>query len=127
MFAVLGLGVPPAAAFTHWSSYQKTALTGQEIFVFKGASLNVDCSPVGRDDVKIIDGPSHGKVRLVEGKVYTSFGRSNQRFKCNSRKVDGIKGFYRSVSGFKGQDHVTFSVHTYDGNAYKIVVDVNVE
>ncbi|MDG4890258.1 MULTISPECIES: hypothetical protein [unclassified Mesorhizobium] len=125
--AVLGLGLSPAAAFTHLSSYEKTALTGQEILVFKGASLNVDCSSAGKDDVKIISGPSHGEVRLVEGKVYTSFAKTNQRFKCNSRKVDGIKGVYKSAAGFKGQDQMTFSVHTFDGNAYKIVVDVNVE
>lgn len=121
----LGLAAWPAAAGS--TSYRKTALSGQEIYIFRDVSLNVDCSSAGADDVRIIAGPSHGKVRLVHGKLYTGFTKANERSKCNTHKVNGIKGLYRSNPGFKGHDEVTFSTHTYTGNAYKAVVSIDVE
>lgn len=121
--ALLVFSACPAAADTH----QKTALSGHEIYVFGGASLNVDCSSAGRDDVRVISGPSHGNVRLVRGKVHATYPKSNERSKCNSSMVNGIRALYRSKDGFKGWDQVTFSVHTYEGNAFKYVTNIKVE
>lgn len=125
--ALLGLTVCPASAYTQTYTHQKTALSGQEIYVFGGASLNVDCSNVGRDDVRVVSGPSHGNVKLVHGKVHAVYAKSNERSKCNARMVNGIKALYRSKSGFKGWDQVTFSVHTYEGSAFKYVTNIKVE
>jgi len=125
VLALLGLTVCPAAAGS--SSYEKTALSGQEIYIFKGANLNPDCSSVGRDDVRAIAGPSHGKVRLVHEKIYPSYSKGNDHYKCNSRKVDGVMALYRSSSGFKGADQVTIAVHTVTGNSYKFFIKIKVE
>ena len=122
---VLGLAAWPAAAGTE--SCRKTALSGQEIYILRDVSLNVDCSSAGANDVRVIAGPSHGKVRLVHAKLYSGFPKSNERWKCNTHKVNGIKGLYRSNPGFKGHDEVTFSTHTYTGNAHKTVVSIDVE
>ncbi|MBZ9743553.1 MULTISPECIES: hypothetical protein [unclassified Mesorhizobium] len=121
--AILGCAAWPAAA----SSYEKSALSGQEIYIFRNVSLNADCSSAGANDVRIIAGPSHGTVRLVHAKIYAGFAKSNDRWKCNAHKVDGIKGLYRSKPGYKGRDQVTFSVHTYMGDAHQAVVSINVE
>lgn len=126
VLTVLGLAACPAAATTS-SSYEKTALSGQEIYVFKGANLNADCSSMGKDDVRAIAGPSHGKIRLVYEKVYPSYSKGNDRYKCNSRKVDGVRGLYRSKPGFKGTDQVTLSVHSVSGNSYKFFISIKVE
>ncbi|TPM28278.1 hypothetical protein [Mesorhizobium sp. B2-3-4] len=123
VLAVLAGAAWPAAA----ESYGKSALSGQEIYIFRDVSLNADCSSAGANDVRIIAGPSHGKVRLVHAKIYTGFAKSNERWKCNAHKVDGIKGLYRSNPGYKGRDQVTFSVHTYMGNAHQAVVSIDVQ
>ena len=125
--AILGFTVCPAAAYTQTYTHQKTALSGHEIYVFGGASLNVDCSSAGKAEVRVASGPSHGSVKLVHGKVNAVYSKSNERSKCNSRMVNGIRGLYRSKAGFKGWDQVTFSVHTYEGNAFKFVTNIKVE
>ncbi|TPL86181.1 hypothetical protein FJ948_24425 [Mesorhizobium sp. B2-3-12] len=124
---LLGLAVSPAAASNRTFTYQKTALSGRDVYFFGGASLNVDCSSEGRDDVRVVSGPSHGNVKLVHDKVFTHYNKSNDRAKCNLRKVNGIKALYRSSPSFKGWDQVTISVHTYDGNAFKYVTNIKVE
>ncbi|KRB23347.1 MULTISPECIES: hypothetical protein [Mesorhizobium] len=125
--ALLGFAAFPAAAYTHSSTYQKTALSGQEIYVFGGTTLNPDCSSAGKDDVRVVSGPSHGNVKLVHGKVHPSYAKSNERSKCNARMADGVKALYRSKPGFTGWDQVTFSVHTYEGNAFRFVANIKVE
>ncbi|TPM28279.1 hypothetical protein [Mesorhizobium sp. B2-3-4] len=125
--ALLAFAASPAAASNRSFTYQKTALSGHDVYFFGGASLNVDCSSEGRDDVRVVSGPSHGNVKLVHDKVFTHYGKSNDRAKCNSHKVNGIKALYRSSPGFKGWDQVTISVHTYSGNAYTYVTNIKVE
>lgn len=125
--ALLGTMVCPALAGTQFMNYEKTALSGKEIFIFKDMNINVDCSIAGKDDVQVSSGPSHGNTRLEDAKVFPTYKTADPRSKCNSREVEGIKGFYKSESGFKGRDQVTFMIHTYQGNAYHVVVDINVE
>lgn len=123
----LGLGAGPAAAFGNSKTYEKTTLSGKEIFIYGGSTLNPDCSKAGQDDVRAVAGPSHGRVSIVNAKTYAHYGKGDARAKCDSRKVDGIKVLYRSKPGFKGQDQVVLSVHTYFGGAYRAVININVE
>lgn len=125
MFALLGLALSPAAAANR--TYEKTALSGQEIFLFGGSTLNLDCSKAGSDDLRATSGPSHGKIRIVHGKTYSQYSRRDRRSKCNSKKVEGIKVLYRSAPGYKGRDSVTLSLHTYFGKASVTVVNIKVE
>jgi hypothetical protein len=127
VFALLGLAGWVTAASSGPLNYQKTALSGQEIYIFMDSNLNADCSSAGRDIVKAVAGPNHGTVRLVGGKVYPHYSKGNDRYKCKLRKDDGIKGFYRSKPGYKGHDQITFSIHTYTGNVHSATVNINVE
>ncbi|RWF40463.1 MAG: hypothetical protein EOS46_29500 [Mesorhizobium sp.] len=127
VLALLGFSVCPAAAYTHSFSYEKTALSGQEIFLYGGSTLNPDCSKAGKDDLRAISGPSHGKLMIMNGKTYAHYAKKDARAKCDSRKVDGIKVVYRSAPGFKGRDEVTLSLHTYYGYASRTVIRINVE
>lgn len=127
VLALLGFSVYPAAAYTHSFSYEKTALSGHEIFLYGGSTLNPDCSKAGRDDVRAISGPSHGRLMIVNGKTYAHYSKKDARVKCDAHKVDGIKVMYRSTPGFKGRDEVILSLHTYYGYASKTVISINVE
>jgi len=127
MLAFLGLTVGPVAAMTRWSSLEKTALSGKEVSVIKGSSLNPDCSTEGRQDVRAIAGPSHGTIKIVFGKIYPVYSKGSDRYKCDYRKVDGVSGLYRSNPGFKGRDQITFSIHTITGKAYTVVINITVK
>ena len=123
----VGLGAGQAAAWGNSKTLTRTALSGKQINVYDGASVNPDCSNAGPVDLKAVSGPSHGKISIVNAKTFPHFTKSNIRWKCNFRKVDGIKVLYRSKPGFKGEDEVALSVHTYEGASYSITINVKVE
>lgn len=127
VFTLLGFAVCPADAMARWSSHEKTAPSGKEVSVIRGSSLNPDCSSEGRQDLRAIAGPSHGKIRIVFGKIYPVYSKGSDRYKCDSRKVEGVSGLYRSNPGFKGRDQITFSVHTIMGESYQVVIDITVK
>jgi hypothetical protein len=124
---VLGLGAVRAAAWGNTKTLERTALSGKEIDIYEGSSVNPDCSNAGPVDLKAVSGPTHGKISIINAKTFPHFAKSNIRWKCNFRKVDGIKVLYRSKPGFKGEDKVALSVHTYEGASYSITIDVKVE
>lgn len=125
--ALIGLCIGPAAAWGNSKTIVKTALSGQEIEVYDGASVNPDCSNAGKANFKAVSGPSHGRISVINAKTFPYFPKSNIRWKCDFVKVDGIKVLYRSVPGFKGKDRVILSIHTYDGRSYNPTIDVTVE
>jgi hypothetical protein len=63
----------------------------------------------------------------VDGKVYPNFPKDGERYKCNLQSDDGVQAFYKSAPGFKGQDQVSLSIHTFNGTARNVVVNVTVE
>lgn len=126
-FVLMGLGANQAAAWGNSKTLHRAALSGKEINIYDGASVNPDCSNAGPVDLKAVSGPSHGKISIINAKTFPHFNKNNIRWKCNFRKVNGIKVLYRSMPGFKGQDQVALSVHTYDGESYSITVNVKVE
>ncbi|QPC91861.1 hypothetical protein [Mesorhizobium sp. INR15] len=127
VLALLGITAGAMAASNRPTTYEKTALSGQEIYIFLDTNLNPDCTSAGMDDVKAISGPNHGSIRIVDGKVYPNYPKGSDRYKCNSQSDDGIQAFYKSAPGFKGQDQVSLSIHTFTGNARDVVVTINVE
>ena len=127
MTAMVGFTDYAMAGSSRPITYEKTALSGQEIYIFQDANLNPDCTSAGLDDVQATAGPSHGSVRIVDGKVYPNFPKDSERYKCNLQSDDGVQAFYKSAPGFKGQDQVSLSIHTFSGNARSVVVNVTVE
>lgn len=128
MAAMLGFaGYAAAAASAPPMTYQKTALSEQEIFIFQDANVNPDCTVAGVDVVRTASGPSHGTLRIVDGKFFPNFPKTSERYKCNSQSSDGVRAFYKSAPDFKGQDQVSLIVHTFTGNVRNVVVNITVE
>lgn len=127
MAALFGFTGYAMAGSSRPVTYEKTALSGQEIYIFQDANLNPDCTSAGLDDVQATSGPSHGSVRIVDGKVYPNFPKTSDRYKCNQQSDDGVQAFYKSAPGFKGQDQVNLSIHSFTGNARSVVVNITVE
>lgn len=107
--------------------FEKTALSEQEIYIFQDANLNPDCTTAGIDIVQTASGPSHGSIRIVDGKFFPSFPKTSERYKCNSQSGDGVRAFYKSAPGFKGQDQVNLTVHTFTGNIRTVTVNITVQ
>ncbi|WP_143748289.1 hypothetical protein [Mesorhizobium carmichaelinearum] len=125
--AVFGFTGYAMAGSSRPVTYEKTALSGQEIYIFQDANLNPDCTSAGLDEVQATSGPSHGSIRIVDGKVYPNFPKNSDRYKCNQQSDDGVQAFYKSAPGFKGQDQVSLSIHTFTGNARNVLVNITVE
>ena len=79
------------------------------------ASVNPDCSSIGTPTVRLVTGPDHGVVTTDKARDFLPFPKSNPRSRCNSRRVAGLKLFYRSKSAFFGVDRVGLIVISAEG------------
>lgn len=97
--------------------------TTQQIDFF--ASLHPDCSATGTPVVRLIDGPSKGLITTEGGRDFLPFAKGNVRSRCNSRRVSGIKMFYRSADNFIGSDRVRIMILS-DGTAREAIYTIQV-
>ena len=79
------------------------------------ASVNPDCSSIGLPTVRLVTGPDHGVVTTDRARDFLPFPKTNPRSRCNSRRVAGLKLFYRSKNAFFGVDRVRLLVISAEG------------
>lgn len=80
------------------------ALSGQDIKVAIGYSVNADCSPRS-DHVKFkVVGLTHGTVRAVNTNVFVHHPMAGSSISCGSKSVPGVQLWYRSKPGFVGEE-----------------------
>jgi hypothetical protein len=73
-------------------------------------SIYPDCSSTGQTTARILEQPQHGTLTIENGRGFTNFPKSNQRYECNSRQSDGMLVFYEPSSGYAGADSITLYV-----------------
>ncbi|PDT04563.1 hypothetical protein CO666_07335 [Rhizobium chutanense] len=83
-----------------------TTVSGSRTIIYQSSFVNPDCSVAAVPRLKILDGGKHGKIEIVREKVFPNFERSNPRFKCNGRRVDGAVVYYTAGAKFTGSDQV---------------------
>ncbi|TCU14753.1 hypothetical protein EV132_108123 [Rhizobium sullae] len=83
-----------------------TVTTGSRTVIYQSSFVDPDCSTAAIPRLKILDAGKHGKVQVIQEKVFPNFERSNPRFKCNSRKVDGASVYYTPSTKFTGSDKI---------------------
>ena len=79
------------------------------------ASVNPDCSSIGMPTVRLVEGPSNGVITTDKARDFMAFPRSNVRFKCNAKRLSGLKLFYQSTTEFFGIDRVRLIVISASG------------
>jgi hypothetical protein len=64
-----------------------------------------DCSPMDDSiEVRTTKAPEHGAVEVVPTEDFPNYARDATRYKCNERKVRGLKVNYKSSEGYVGPD-----------------------
>jgi hypothetical protein len=118
---LLLIAAGPAAA-----DEMKTVPSGanQQIDFF--ASVNPDCSSIGRPTVRLVEGPSKGTVTTDKGRDFMAFPQSNVRHMCNRRRVAGTKLFYKSQPGFLGLDRVRILILSGSGTGREATYAIQV-
>jgi hypothetical protein len=79
-------------------------------------SVNPDCSVDGDFTVRLVKPASHGDVEIEPGLGYTSYGRGDQRYRCNLAPEEGYRVNYISASGYAGDDLFEIEVFSPDGH-----------
>ena len=87
-------------------STSATVISGGRTVIYQSSFVRPDCTAAAVPRLKILDGGKHGKVEIVREKVFPNFERSNPRFRCNGRKVDGAVVYYTAGAKFTGSDKV---------------------
>jgi hypothetical protein len=72
--------------------------------------LRADCTSAGYPIVRIAVRPSHGSVKTAEAIDYPGYGRDNQRYDCNLRKVPGTPVLDEAEPDFIGADAAVIDV-----------------
>ncbi|MBY5863356.1 hypothetical protein [Rhizobium leguminosarum] len=83
-----------------------TVISGSRTVIYESSFVRPDCTMAAMPRLKILDGGKHGKIEIVREKVFPNFERSNPRFKCNGRKVDGAAVYYTPGAKFTGSDKI---------------------
>jgi len=87
-------------------STSATVISDGRTVIYRSSFVNPDCTLAAVPRLKILDGGKHGKIKIGHEKVFPDFERSNPRFKCNGRKVDGAVVYYTPGAKFTGSDTV---------------------
>lgn len=94
------------------------------IYFLSGA--NPDCSPYEGIEVRKTKEPEHGTIEVVPSDGFPNFAKENARFKCNDKKIRGLKVNYKSSGDYVGPDGFVLFVMYPDGFAREINMHVSV-
>jgi len=72
--------------------------------------LNPNCSSMGLATVRVLEGPTHGKLTVENGTGYPNFSQTSQRYECNRLQADGVAVFYEPNPEFTGTESATIDV-----------------
>src|SRR3954454_14034739 len=100
--------------------------SGKPLMLFSGSSTNPDCTSAGNLEVRVVQGPEHGKVSVRKTGVFPTFASSNPRSACNLRRVSGIVATYVSQRGYVGDDLVVIEVFSPDGRSKRMTIAIRV-
>ncbi len=124
VFLIVFVGLSTAAAA---ADQTRTVPSGKNLQIDFYASVNPDCSSIGFPTVRLIDGPNDGVITTDKARDFMSFPRTNVRFKCNKRRVAGLKLLYQSTTEFFGTDRVRLLVISASGGEREATYVINVK
>lgn len=104
----------------------KTTVNGQRIRIDGFYHLNPDCSLVGYPTIRVVSGPSAGRVAIKKEKGFPSFGADTARAKCNARRSPTMAVYYTPQRRFTGSDMFSFEIYWTDGDIWTRNVTVDV-
>ena len=116
----------PAKASLPAVSLSRNALSGNEVQISAMNFVNVDCSSGPVPNVRVVTPPKNGSVRLDQTTITVDRPKDNARAHCNGKSVKAMGVYYKSSSGFNGNDEVVFDTDFLEGTVWRYVVTINV-
>jgi hypothetical protein len=104
----------------------RIALSGERVRVGFSYELNADCSPRGEIKSRLLEQPKNGVVEIVTEKGFASYGKEDQRYKCNEKQSELPVYYYKSREDFKGKDRFVVEVFYPSGTYRKRLFNVDV-
>ena len=121
-------GVAAAAAMTLApTTTVATVADGARTRIGFSFSLNQDCSVAGPIIVRVLQAPKNGNFESVDEEGFSSYEKSDQRFRCNTESRIVQKYFYTSNIGFTGKDQVVIETFFSNGNSRKRIFNITIK
>jgi hypothetical protein len=86
------------------------AASGKPLRIYTATWANPNCTSAGTIEVRVPNGPEHGRMSVVRKRVYPGYPAANPRSVCNRRGVHGVEVNYISLRGYTGPDSVSVEV-----------------
>jgi hypothetical protein len=115
-----------SATAAQGQSVTKYAVSGLPLKLDFAASVNPDCSSIGRPTVRLSRAPEHGHATVTQATDFPRFPPSNIRSECNRRRVAGAAINYVSQRGFIGTDYVEAEIIFASGSLRHESFTINV-
>jgi hypothetical protein len=81
-------------------------------------ALNADCTSMGQIVVRIVEKPKHGESEIVNEQGFSSYGKEDQKYKCNEKSSDIVNLYYKANEQFKGKDRLV-AEYFYPNGSYR--------
>lgn len=114
---LLSIGAAQAAKFVP---------SGRPLILYSAWSTNPDCTAAGPVEMRVAQGPEHGRVSIRRTGLFPNFPPSNMRNVCNRRRVPGVQATYVSERNYIGSDLVVLEVFYPRGRAQRVTVPIQV-
>lgn len=106
--------------------YEKQMFSGSESRIAAMNFVNADCSGGPLPEVRVVTAPESGDVRMEPIKHILNRDKKNPRAHCNGTTVDAVGVFYKSKSGFAGEDKVILDVDFKAGTIKRYIFAINI-
>jgi hypothetical protein len=105
---------------------QKNAFSGNEFRVSALNSLEKDCSGGPIPDVRVVEKPANGELRIETIRYIVNRTSDNAFAHCNGKEVDAMGLFYKSNEKFTGRDQITVDVDFKTGTVRRFIYTIDV-
>jgi hypothetical protein len=86
------------------------------------SSLKPDCTLIAAATVRIVDAPTHGRLRVYQGRGQPAFAEGSGFTQCNGRRVPGTMVSYDSKRGHAGTDAFKLEIVFANGERRPLAV-----
>ena len=108
-------------------SVGKTVTAGERANLKFAASLNPDCSPIGRVSARVMAAPAHGSITIQTATGFTNYLPNNQLHACNAKQTRGTVAFYLPDDSFAGTDTASIDYRFPNGVAQTVTFNITVK
>ena len=105
---LLAVALTAGANAADYHTYDRVVFSSGTLELGPYIQVKPDCSPNGRDEIKVVSGPSSGSIRVIQKTAASKFSGDFER--CTGRPLPELFVIYRPHAGFAGSDALQVDV-----------------